>query len=174
VILDGVPKDMASAEALANKRDDRTRKEFEKWAVLTWTNNRGIINDKKGADGGIDGLVYFMTDHNESGKMVIQVKSGKVGRGDIAKLNSDRQREKAEMATLITLQPPTAPMLSEAKGAGTYRYERMARDYDRIQIVTIKDIIENNARLNLPLALEVLKSATKKSTIDAETKPLEF
>jgi site-specific DNA-methyltransferase (adenine-specific) len=33
--LNGIPKDMESAVALANKTDDRTRKEFEKWAVLT-------------------------------------------------------------------------------------------------------------------------------------------
>ncbi|MBU1631387.1 MAG: site-specific DNA-methyltransferase, partial [Candidatus Omnitrophica bacterium] len=46
--LDGIPKDIESARALANKKDDRLRKEFEKWAVLTYTNNRAIINEKKG------------------------------------------------------------------------------------------------------------------------------
>ena len=51
---DGIPRDMASAEALAHKKDDRLRKEFEKWAVLTYTNNRAVINEKKGADAGID------------------------------------------------------------------------------------------------------------------------
>ena len=61
VVLDGVPKDMASARALAMKRDDRVRKEFEKWAILTYTANRAVINNKKGADGGIDGTVYFAT-----------------------------------------------------------------------------------------------------------------
>jgi len=34
--LNGIPKDMEAAVALANKKDDRTRKEFEKWAVLTY------------------------------------------------------------------------------------------------------------------------------------------
>ena len=55
VELNGIPKDMESAIALANKKDDRTRKEFEKWAVLTYSNNRAVINDKKGADKGISG-----------------------------------------------------------------------------------------------------------------------
>ena len=45
--LNGIPKDMESAVALANKKDDRTRKEFEKWAVLTYTNNSAIINARK-------------------------------------------------------------------------------------------------------------------------------
>ncbi len=35
--LNGIPKDMESAQALATKPDDRTRKEFEKWAVLTYS-----------------------------------------------------------------------------------------------------------------------------------------
>ncbi|MFM5996569.1 MAG: DNA-methyltransferase, partial [Dolichospermum sp.] len=34
ITISGIPKDMKSAEALALKKDDRTRKEFEKWAVL--------------------------------------------------------------------------------------------------------------------------------------------
>jgi hypothetical protein len=49
IILNGVPEDFESAEALANKNDDKTRKEFEKWAVLTYSNNRAIINEKKEA-----------------------------------------------------------------------------------------------------------------------------
>jgi hypothetical protein len=54
-----MPKDMKSAYALAQKKDDRVRKEFEKWAILTYTNNRAVIRKKKGADGGVDGLFYF-------------------------------------------------------------------------------------------------------------------
>jgi len=40
-------------------KDDLLRKEFEKWAVLTCTNNRAVINQKKGADVGMDGVAYF-------------------------------------------------------------------------------------------------------------------
>ncbi len=38
IALDGIPRDIASARALAHKKDDRVRKEFEKWAVLTYSN----------------------------------------------------------------------------------------------------------------------------------------
>jgi DNA modification methylase len=106
IVIDGIPKDMESADALAHKRDDRLRKEFEKWAVLTYTHNRAIINSKKGADVGIDGLVYFLTSKTDSEKMIFQVKSGGVSRGDIATLRGDMEREKAPLATLITLQEP--------------------------------------------------------------------
>jgi len=47
VELTGVPKDFAAAVALAHKKDDRLRKEFEKWSVLTYSNNRAIINEKR-------------------------------------------------------------------------------------------------------------------------------
>ncbi len=117
ITLDGIPRDMASAQALANKKDDRVRKEFEKWAVMTYTGNRAVINEKKGADAGIDGVAYFRTNNTDNAKIILQVKSGGVGRGDIATLHGDMQREAAAMAVLITLQPPTAPMNAEAKAA---------------------------------------------------------
>lgn len=76
ITLDGIPRDMASAQALANKKDDRVRKEFEKWAVLTYTGNRAVINEKKGADAGIDGIAYFRTNNTDNAKIILQVKSG--------------------------------------------------------------------------------------------------
>ena len=51
-------------------------------------------------------------------------------------------------------------MRSEAKSAGFYRHELMGRDYDRIQIVTIREMLENGKkRLPLPLSVEVLKKS---------------
>ncbi|MDR0498723.1 MAG: restriction endonuclease [Holophagales bacterium] len=169
--IDGIPADIRGATELANTRDDRLRKEFEKWAVLTYTNNWGIINEKKGADGGIDGIIFFSTGHNENASMVFQVKSGKVQRGDIAKLHSDMQREKAVMATLITLDNPSKPMIAEAKAAGTYWHPQMGRNYDRIRIVTIEDMLEGK-RFDLPLVNRTLKKAEKAHVPDVDQRML--
>ncbi len=163
IMLDGIPKDMDSARALAEKKDDRLRKEFEKWALLTYTNNRAVVNDKKGADKGIDGIAYFLTSPKDTGKAVFQVKSGSVKRDIIAALNNDRQREKAEIAFLLTLNPPTKPMKEEAVSAGTYHHPMMGRDYDRINIVTVEEIIENRKRFEMPAGIDVVKKAPKKS-----------
>jgi site-specific DNA-methyltransferase (adenine-specific) len=171
ITLNGIPRDMDSADALAHKKDDRLRKEFEKWAVLTYTNNLAIINDKKGADRGIDGTAYFMTSKKDHAKIVFQVKSGGVKRNDVATLRGDMEREKAAMAVLITLEKPTSSMIEEAKAAGTYHLEIMGRNYDKIQIVTIKEILEQDKRLDIPTSLEVLKAqrrAAKGSQIDLE------
>lgn len=161
VVLDGVPQDVDSAVALAHKKDDRLRKEFEKWAVLTYTNNRAVINQKKGADAGIDARAYFQTGKDDNAGIIFQVKSGGVKRGDIAALRGDMGREKAEMAYLITLEPPTAPMVKEAKAAGQYSHELMGRTYDRIKIVTIKGILENAERLDIPMSRGVLDAARR-------------
>jgi site-specific DNA-methyltransferase (adenine-specific) len=164
ITLDGIPRDMKSAIALANKKDDRVRKEFEKWAVMTYTSNRAIINQKKGADSGIDGIAYFRTNNTDNAKIIIQVKSGGVKRNDIATLRGDRQRESAAMAVLITLESPTSPMIKEAKDAGHYHHDLMNRDYDAIQIVTIQDMIENGKVLDIPMSLDVLKAAELKAS----------
>lgn len=169
VKLNGVPRDIDSATALACKKDDRLRKEFEKWAVLTYTENRGAINDKRGADAGIDGTAYFLTSKTDNDKMVFQVKSGHVTRSDIAKLKGDMRREGAALATFITLEKPTSPMRTEAKAAGSYIHSLTGRRYDRIRIVTIQDMLEQGHRMDLPLSMEVLK-ARKKTTKKAAPK----
>lgn len=169
---DGIPRDMASAEALAHKRDDRLRKEFEKWAVLTYTNNRAVINEKKGADAGIDGTAYFMTGKKDNAKIIFQVKSGGVKRGDIATLRGDMEREKAALAVLVTLQEPSRPIMSEAKSAGQYKHETMGRSYDRISIVTVREIVEEGKRLEIPMSLEVLAEA--KRALEADQSDLPF
>lgn len=155
--LDGVPRDMNSAVALANRKDDKTRKEFEKWAVLTYSSNQARINDKKGADAGIDGMAYFMIDANTIGKCVFQVKSGGANRATIATLNSDRQREKAEIGILITMGD-TKPMRGEAAAVGKYKHPMLNREDDRIQIVTIAEILEGK-RIDLPMGRDMVKSA---------------
>jgi DNA modification methylase len=159
VIMDGIPRDVASAQALANKNDDRVRKEFEKWAVLTYTRNRAVINYKRGADGGVDGTAYFYTSPSETDKVVFQAKSGGVERKDIAALKGDMEREKAAIGILITLEEPTQPMKAEAKRAGLYTHAFTGANYDRVQIVTIQEIIEQDKRFTMPMSVEVLKAA---------------
>ena len=159
--LDGIPKDMASAVALANKKDDRLRKEFEKWAVLTYSRNQAVINDKKGADKGVDGVVYIATGKHSTERVIFQVKSGKVKRSDVAVLNSDRLREQAVMAVLITLEEPSKSMREEALQTGYYHHPFFNRDNPCVQIVSIREIIEDRKHIDLPLPQEVLKIAAQ-------------
>ncbi len=159
IFMDGVPRDIASAKALAARKDDKTRKEFEKWAVLTYSSNQARINDKKGADAGIDGTAFFLKDKGENGKAIFQVKSGGANRATVATLNSDRIREKAEFGILITMDPPSRSMRTEVSAAGTYRHPLLNREDDRIMIVTVQEILDGK-RLDLPMSRQdTVKSA---------------
>jgi hypothetical protein len=168
VDLNGVPQDIESAIALANKSNDKTRKEFEKWSVLTYSDNRAIINEKKGADGGIDGIA-FINDYDSDGakeikEIIFSVKSDKKPHVSyIRDLNGAMQREGAVMGYFITLYPPTKDMLDEAKKLGKYKNKMYEKDYDRIKIITVEQILKGEL-FDVPKAQEikVVKSANLK------------
>ena len=79
-------------------------------------------------------------------RSILQVKSGKVSSRDIRDLQGTMTREAAILGVLITLQKPTKDMLKEAKEAGIYQSQYMSTPVDRIQIVTIQDMIEEKKR----------------------------
>ena len=168
--LDGVPRDIESAMALANRKDDKTRKEFEKWAVLTFSKNQARINEKKGADGGIDGIAYFLIDKDTNGKAIFQVKSRAGNRADLATLNSDRQRETAEFGFLICTNLPTKPMRDEIAAAGKYKHPMLNREDDRLQVITVAELFApHNHRLDLPMArTDAVKAAAAAGDADKQ------
>jgi DNA modification methylase len=156
----GAPRDMKAASLLAHKRDDRLRKEFEKWAILTYCNHKAVIHEKKGGDKGIDGITYIIASDNQIDKMVLQVKSGAVTRGDISKLQGDMGE--AKLAALITLENPSRGMIEKANSAGSYTHELTGRKCPTIRIVTIEEMLAKKpARLELPQSLDALKNALR-------------
>ena len=167
--LNGIPKDVESATALAEKKDDRTRKEFEKWAVLSYSDNRAMINEKKGKDAGIDGIA-FISDRNkdneiEQRQIIFSVKSDKKPHVSyIYQLRGVMQRENAAMGYLIVLYQPTKDMIAECKKAGKYKNELFGMEYPKMEIITVNDILDGKT-LNIPKSQEVavLKKAKKKN-----------
>lgn len=159
IVLHGIPQDVAAAAALAHDTQDKARKEFEKWALLTYSVNRAKLSEKKGADSGVDGRAYFMVGLQENRKMVFQVKSGHVNRSTIATLRGDMAREEAELGVLITLEEPSKPMQQEAAAAGVYQHPFFPHQEPRIRIVTVREIIEEHARIQLPMTQDVVKAA---------------
>lgn len=163
--LNGVPRDFESAEALAHKEDDRLRKEFEKWAVLTYSNNKAIINEKKGGDKGIDGVAYIM-DRDKNGKdnyysILFSVKSNKILPPSVIRdLNGTMEREGAVMGFLISLYP-MENLVRESKKYGIYDSKMFDYRCPKIQIINIQEILEGNV-LNIPTPIEVLKKAESK------------
>ena len=157
----GDPKDLNGAKALA----EQNRYQFEWWA-LGKVAARPAQDKKKGADSGIDGYIYFIDDNSgKVKKIVIQVKSGHVKRGDIATLKGDMEREGAPIGAFITLEEPTKPMKEEAITSGFYEPEHLpGKHYPRLQILTIKELL-NGKQLEYPrMAPEVtFKKAERKT-----------
>ncbi len=172
--LNGIPKVLESAKALATKPDDRTRKEFEKWAVLTYSNNRAVINDKKGADKGIDAIAYFQGDKDNREKIIFQVKSGNVKSGDIRYLQGTMTLQGAALGIFITLKPPSKDMVQTAKSAGIYRSPYRSQSVDKIEIVTVQEILEQKKRLDVILTFEVLKAAEKQRETQGQQMSLDI
>jgi len=133
----GEPVDLTGATALASQ----DRFQFQWWALDQV--DASPVERKKGADKGIDGVLYFTDepDHDTPRRVVISVKSGSVTVRDVRDLRGVMEREKADLAALITLEEPTQPMIDEAANAGFYHSEGWNRDYPRMQILKVQALL---------------------------------
>ena len=133
----GEPVDLAGAKALAHQ----DRYQFQWWA-LGLIGARPLGEKKKGADKGIDGVIHFIDDVSGGVKRVIvQVKSGHVGVNAVQELKAVAAND--AIGVFITLQPPTSPMKVAAVDAGFYHSPIWNKDYPKIQILTIEDLIKD-------------------------------
>jgi len=153
IYVDGLPKDLTGARALTKKDPF----EFEYWAcdLIGAMPAQSKTKEKmRGADKGIDGVITIVRDVKDNkieyGKLLVQVKSGKVKRSDIATLKGDIEREKADGGVFITLEEPTRPMREEAVSAGMFTVSYSKHEFAKIQIITIKELL-NGKRPNIPL-----------------------
>ena len=154
----GEPATVDAARELAQDSANEGRYQFEWWALSLLRakpvgGRTGSRKGKKGADGGIDGIINFF-DEDEAGKkkpqkVVVQVKSGSVGSGQIRELKGTVEREGAAIGVFITLEQPTQAMTKEALAAGWYESRTWGKKYRRLQILTIGDLFEG-AGLAMP------------------------
>jgi len=133
----GEPADFEGAEALARENPYQ----FQWWAL-------GLLGarpteQKKGADRGIDGRLYFH-DEGPSGKtkqIIFSVKAGKVTVPQVRDLVGVLSREQAEIGVLISLEEPTREMRKEAATAGFYESAWNQKKHPRVQLLTIEEIL---------------------------------
>lgn len=165
----GEPEDMGAARQLA--KDDAYQ--FQWWALSLVRakplgGQEGSKVGKKGADKGIDGVITFMDDNNGRPKRVIvQVKSGHVQRANIEQLVGTIQREQAAIGVFITLEEPTAPMRTEALSAGTYYSPGWGREFLRIQILSIAELLRGGD-VKMPPQFGTFKQAQRVQEAGAE------
>jgi DNA modification methylase len=144
----GEPVSAPDAKALA----ETDPYQFQWWAL-------GLVNarpveQKKGADKGIDGRIFFH-DEPEGGKtkqIILSVKAGKLHAPYVRDLRGVVEREKAAIGVLITLDAPTAPMRKEAASAGFYESRwnlGTITKHPKLQIVTVEELLDGK-RIDAP------------------------
>src|SRR5579875_27697 len=132
----GTPEDLDGARDLAA----RDKYQFQWWAC-SLVNAQPYQGRKKGADGGIDGLIFFQDDKGAAKKIVVSVKGGEhVGVPMIRDLAHVVKRERAEIGLFVTLAEPSAPMEVEAVKEGFYTSPATGAEFPRVQILTIKGL----------------------------------
>ncbi len=140
----GEPTDGAGAATLA----EQDKYQFQWWAL-------GLVGarpveQKKGADRGIDGRLYFHDDQSSGAKQILfSVKAGSVTVSQIRDFRGTLEREKAEMGVFLCFEAPTKPMLKEAAEAGLYKAPDHST-YPRIQILTVEQLLSGQ-RVQYPL-----------------------
>jgi DNA modification methylase len=131
----GTPEDLESARDLA-RRDPY---QFQWWAV-SLVNAQPYGGKRKGADSGIDGLIYFRVDNKATEKAIVSVKGGgNVSVAIVRELGHVVEREKAKMGLLVMLAEPTQPMRTEAVKAGFY--ETWMGRFPKLQILTVAELL---------------------------------
>ncbi len=139
----GEPKDVAGAAALA----EQDKYQFQWWAL-------GLVGarpaeQKKGADRGIDGRLYFHDNTKGDSKQILfSVKAGGVTVSQIRDLRGTLEREKAEIGVFLCFEAPTRPMLKEAAEAGFYTSPDGTK-YPRMQIFTVEQLL-NGQQVEYP------------------------
>ncbi|HVB75425.1 MAG TPA: DNA methyltransferase [Ktedonobacteraceae bacterium] len=171
----GEPEDIGAARQLA--RDDRYQ--FQWWALSLIKakplgGQEGSRTGKKGSDKGIDGVITFIDDETGKAKRaLVQVKSGHVTASQVRDLVGTVQRENAALGIFITLEPPSQPMITEAVSAGFYQLPGwgFSKEFPRIQILTIDDLLHQRADAKIPSQTRTFKRAgrVKESSATLQT-----
>jgi hypothetical protein len=160
----GTPKDHAGATDLAA----RDKYQFQWWSC-SLVNAQPYQGKKKGADSGIDGLIYFQDDSTTHKKIVVSVKGGdNISVAMVRDLAHVVAREKAEIGLFVTLAQPTKPMQTEAIKEGYYLSPITGKSFPKLQILTIEGLLAGTERALYP-DLSQGSTTFKKSKVEEKT-----
>jgi hypothetical protein len=143
----GQPTDFGGAKQLFKNNPWQ----FQQWALSLIDARPRTEGDGKGADRGVDGMLYFYESKEKREKILVQIKGGGVQRNDVSTLLGDVNNQKFAAGILITLEKPTKPMREEAADAGRYESKLWHKnDYPKIQILTIEGLLDGSERVDSP------------------------
>jgi len=164
----GEPVSLPDAERLA--REDPYQ--FQWWAL-------GLVGarpveQKKGADKGIDGRIYFHDEGEgkDTKQIIISVKAGALHATYVRDLRGVVEREHAEIGVLLSLEDPTKAMRKEAASSGFYTSNW--GQHPRIQLLTVRELLAGK-RIDCPPLRQTdrtFKRAPRAGTYEGEQESL--
>lgn len=138
----GEPVSVKDAEVLAGSNPYQ----FQWWSL--GLAGARPVDEKKGADKGIDGRLYFHEDlAGETKQIVFSVKAGHLRPSFVRDLRGVVEREGAQIGVLLSLETPTEEMLREAASAGFYSTDW--GNHPKLQLLTVGDLLDG-AKINMP------------------------
>jgi hypothetical protein len=167
----GAPTELEGARQLAQSLPDG-RYQFQFWALSLIGAGPIGGKEKKGKDRGKDGVILFPEPMGERQQILVSVKSGGVDPSMIRDLAGVLKREEAAMGIFITLEEPSPEMKLEAVTAGFYHSKLADKDYPKLQIATIRELLDKRLPELPPLLLPAYQSATKSKEIVGEVQNL--
>jgi site-specific DNA-methyltransferase (adenine-specific) len=82
------------------------------------------------------------------GKAIVEVKGGGTNVKDVRNLDAVVEREGADLGVLVSALKPSGKMYEHAAGRGTVTLG--TKDYPRLQVIWLKDLMEGRARVEYP------------------------
>ena len=143
-IVEGEPRDLEAAYALERPLPVPMVGDFAHWGETRGSKPSNPREGKKGADQAIDGILRFGDGNSNIERIIVQVKSGHVGVKDIRELRDAVNSQYAAMGIFITLEEPTSEMVKEVNATEPYRQPTWQRDYPKLQIMTIEELLKGN------------------------------
>ena len=137
VTVEGTPENEEQSLRLARNNPHA----FEDWCVTHVLEFRS--NDRRGADGGIDGTFRFpigrVKGRQAYGKAVAQVKGGTYTLSHVRDFRTAMQNTNADLGVFVVTTPPTRGMQTEATRSGTYTHPRYDLSVPVLQIYEIQN-----------------------------------
>ena len=90
--------------------------------------------------------------------------------GDIRDLRGTVEREKAALGVFITLENPSRDMVTEAVTAGFYHSDTWNKDFPKIQILTIEDLLADKT-IDMPAWNITFKQAERVQSTQQDNQP---
>jgi site-specific DNA-methyltransferase (adenine-specific) len=183
--IKGFPQDIASARALAKedydiqdenrtdaekvedkkaeKKKTKGRVLFQEWIVEVMLG--GVLNPKLTADGGWDGHEVFEIEDGKKETVLIEVKSGHCNVKNVREFIHVVEAQKASIGVFVCFdEQVTRPMLEEASKQGYYREDIFKKNYGKIQILTVQDVL-NGQGIKMPAStVSVFKKSQTSKT----------